>query len=78
MLMNDVYQGLGEIMCQAPVGKVVSTENGRLLVEYKGKQRALRSKLKDIAVGDYVTFSLDIAIDKMDKEEAEAVLKEME
>jgi hydrogenase maturation factor len=61
-------------MCQAPVGKVIRAENGLLLVKYKGKTIALKSKIPDVTVGDYVMFALDIAIDKVDKEEAEAVL----
>jgi hydrogenase maturation factor len=58
-------------MCQAPIGRVVSSTRDRIVVDYKGETRELRSKLLDVKPGDYVIFSLDIAIDKMDKEEAE-------
>lgn len=64
-------------MCQAPVGKVVSLDKEGITVEYKGKTRKLRSKLLDVKKGDYVLFSLDIAIDKVDAEEAEAILGDM-
>ena len=64
-------------MCQAPVGKVTKIGKGTLVVEYNGKNRELRSVLPEINVGDYVSFSLDIAIDKIDREEAEAVLGDM-
>ncbi len=64
-------------MCQAPVGKVVTAESGKLTVKYKGKLFELNSKLPDVKAGDYVLFSLDIAIDKVDKEEAEAILGKM-
>lgn len=64
-------------MCQAPVGKVISIEEKRILIEYNGKKRVLNSKLPDIKKGDYVTFSLDMAIDKIDKEEAEIILGTM-
>jgi hydrogenase maturation factor len=61
-------------MCQAPIGKVIDTKKGAITVEYKGRSRELRSKLPDVKKGDYVLFSLDIAIDKVDKEEAEMIL----
>jgi hydrogenase maturation factor len=56
-------------MCQASIGKVISAESGKLTVECKGKTLELRSKLPGVEAGDYVMFSLDIAIDKIDKEE---------
>lgn len=65
-------------MCQAPVGKVIKVDNGKLIIEYKGKNRELRSKLMDVCVNDYVLFSVDIAIDKIDQEEALAILEDME
>jgi hydrogenase maturation factor len=64
-------------MCQAPVGKVVGVEDGKLVVEYKGKRRELRSRLPGVKEGDYVQFSLDIAVDKVDKEDAESIMGEM-
>ena len=64
-------------MCQAPVGKVVAIDGSMLTVEYKGRRRELRSKLGGVAKGDYVLFSVDIAIEKVDKEEAEAILGDM-
>ena len=64
-------------MCQAPVGKVIEVDKGKLVVEYKGKRRELRSRLPDVGKGDYVIFSVDIAIDKVDQEEAEMILGSM-
>lgn len=64
-------------MCQAPVGKVVSMNKGRITIEYNGKRRVLLSKFLDVKKGEYVLFSLDIAIDKVDKEEAEMILTGM-
>jgi hydrogenase maturation factor len=61
-------------MCQAPVGKVVAIGEGKITVEYNGKRRELRSKLQDIKPGEYVQFSLDIAIDRIDEEEALMIL----
>lgn len=64
-------------MCQAPVGKVVEIGKTSIVVEYNGKKRELNSKLVRVKKGDYVTFSLDIAIDRIEKEEAEAILEGM-
>jgi len=65
-------------MCQAPVGRVININEGSITIEYNGRTRELRSKLlKEVKNGDYVLFSLDIAIDKVDREEAEIILKGM-
>lgn len=65
-------------MCQALIGKVIKTGRERITVECNGKTRELRSQLVEVSEGDYVLFSLDIALDKVDKEEADAILGEME
>lgn len=64
-------------MCQAPVGRVTGVGNKELTIEYNGKSRKLRSILPGIKAGDYVSFSLDIAIDRVDEEEARAILGKM-
>jgi hydrogenase maturation factor len=61
-------------MCQAPVGKVLSVDSGKLTVEYMGERKVLRTKLQGVKAGEYVLFSSGIAIDIVDKEEAEAIL----
>jgi len=61
-------------MCQAPVGKVVKVDKKSIVVEYNGKKRELNSKLVNVKEGDYVLFSLNIAIEKVDKEEATMIL----
>jgi hydrogenase maturation factor len=58
-------------MCQIAVGKVLSASNGKVRVKYKGNVCELNSKLVDLKEGDYALFSSGIAIEKMDKEEAE-------
>ena len=58
-------------MCQIAVGKVLSVGNGRVLVRYKDGVRELNSKLVDLEEGDYALFSSDIALEKVDEEEAE-------
>lgn len=64
-------------MCQSPVGRVVKVNDGKIVVEYNGKHRELDSKLVKVREGDYVMFSLNIAIDKIDAEEAEMILGSM-
>jgi len=61
-------------MCQAPVGRVVKINNDKLTVEFNGKLRELNSKLVDVKEGDYVLFSVNIAIEKVDPEEAKIIL----
>ncbi|HIH50195.1 MAG: HypC/HybG/HupF family hydrogenase formation chaperone [Candidatus Micrarchaeaceae archaeon] len=64
-------------MCQAPVGRVIGIGDRKITVKYKGKTRELNSRLGDVKVGDYVLFSLDIAIDKVDEEEAKTITSMM-
>ena len=56
-------------MCQATIGKVVSIGKGRITIEYNGKKRELDSKLVKVVKGDYVLFSSDIAIEKVDADD---------
>ncbi len=65
-------------MCQAPIGKVTSIGSKMITVEYRGKQIDLRSKLADISVGDYVMFSVDVAVDKVSEDEATMALGGLE
>lgn len=64
-------------MCQAAVGKVVKVDGKSITIEFNGKTRVLDSSLVKAKVGDYVQFSMNIAIDKMDEEEAKMILGSM-
>ncbi len=64
-------------MCQAPVGKVVSVDGDTITVDYKGKRRVLNSKLVKASIGDYVLFSVNIAIEKVDEQEAKVIMGQM-
>ncbi len=59
------------------MGKVLEVKKGTITVECKGKKRELRSKLVDVKKGDYVIFALDIAIEKIDEEEAKTAFGDM-
>ena len=67
-------------MCQALVGKVVKVNGsaGTVSVEHSGKTEVLNAKLVEVAEGDYVTFSKGMAIEKIDKEEADMILGNIE
>jgi len=61
-------------MCQAPIGKVLSMDGDRITVECNGKKADLKSFVTGLAIGDYVIFSSNIAVDKIEKEEALLIL----
>ncbi len=61
-------------MCQATVGRVTSVGKGSITIEYNGEKKTLDAKLVKVEKGDYVLFSAGIAIEKMDKDEAEEMM----
>ena len=68
-------QTKGVDVCQATVGKVTGVDKGRITVEYNGGVRELDSKLVKVVEGDYVLFSADIAIEKVEKDDAEEIMR---
>jgi hydrogenase maturation factor len=65
-------------VCRAFVGKVVKIEKDKLTLDYNGQKTEVRSNLQDIKIGDNVMFSLDIAMEKVDEEEAKIIRGELE
>ena len=67
-------------MCQAMVGRVVKVNKtaGTVSVKYGGKTEVLNAKLVDAQEGDYITFLKGMAIEKIDKEEADMILGNLE
>lgn len=61
-------------MCQAPLGRVVKVGKGTITVKYKNGMRELNSKFVEVKKGDYVLFSLDMAIEKVSDDEAKMML----
>jgi hydrogenase maturation factor len=49
-------------------------DGDRITVECKGKRAGLKSFVTGLAIGDYVIFSSNIAVDKIEKEEALLIL----
>jgi len=64
-------------MCQAAVGKVIRVDGKSITVEFNGKTRMLDSGLVEAKVGDYVQFSMNIALDRVDEDEARIILSGM-
>ncbi len=64
-------------MCHAFVGRVVKVNGDKVLIDYKGKRMELASKLVKVKVGDNVTFSAGIALEKIDEEEAKMIRGEL-
>jgi hydrogenase maturation factor len=65
-------------MCQVLVGKVTEVNGTAITVEREGKREKLNAKLVAVEKGDYVTFSKGMAIEKIDKEEADMLLGNLE
>lgn len=61
-------------MCQAPLGKVIAATGGSATVECKGKTLVLDSRLVKLEKGDYVFFSGNIAMERVEKADAEMLL----
>lgn len=60
------------------MGKVISFGDGTVTVECKGTKVNLRPAVSGLKEGDYVVFSGGMAVDKLEKEEAESILGETE
>ena len=64
-------------MCMSIPYKVIEADEGAALVDFKGGRRVVSLLLLDqpVAPGDYVLLQVgDFASDRLDREEAEAVL----
>jgi hydrogenase maturation factor len=64
-------------MCQAPVGRIIKINKDKITIECKGELKELKSKLTDVKRGDYVMFSTNIAIEKVEPEEAKVIMGEV-
>ncbi len=65
-------------MCQVLVGRVTEVRGTSITVEREGRLEELNAKLVTVGDGDYVTFSKGMAIEKIDKEEADMLLGNFE
>jgi hydrogenase assembly chaperone HypC/HupF len=61
-------------MCQAILGKIIQLKGKEAIVEIKGTKRKINTELVDVKKGDYVLCSLNIAIEKVEPEEAKQMI----
>lgn len=62
-------------MCLTIPAKVISVEKGKTIVDFAGKKETVDAQLTKVKVGDYVIVSNGFVIKKVDKKEAEEILK---
>lgn len=62
-------------MCLTIPAKVVSIKNNQAIVDFANKKQEIDTQLVKVKVGDYVMVSNGFAIKKVDKKEAEEILK---
>jgi hydrogenase expression/formation protein HypC len=63
-------------MCLAVPAKIVSIKNDRAVVEMEGLSKEISVELlENIECGDYVIVHVGYALNKLEREEAEAMLE---
>lgn len=65
-------------MCITVVGKILNLDENVALVKLKKSTRKVRTDLVDVKKGDYIYVSGNLAIEKIEKKEAEQILNSME
>ncbi len=63
------------MMCLTIPAKVISSEKNKATINFDGKKEKIDTQLVKVKVGDYVIISNGFAIKKVDKKEAEEILK---
>jgi hydrogenase assembly chaperone HypC/HupF len=61
-------------MCITTIGKIISVDGNKAVVQLKHSRREVRTDLVKVKKGDYVYVSANLAIEKIDKKEAEKIL----
>lgn len=62
-------------MCITIPAKVISLEKNKAIVDFNGKKQDVDTQLTKVKVGDYVMASNGFVIKKINKKEAEEILK---
>ena len=62
-------------MCLTIPAKVISLEKGKAIVDFNGEKEEVDTQLVKVKVGDYVMVSNGFVIKKVNKKEAEEILK---
>ena len=62
-------------MCLTIPAKVISLEKDKATVDFNGREQKVNTQLTKVRVGDYVMISNGFIIKKVNKKEAEEILK---
>lgn len=65
-------------MCITTIGKILRVKNKTAIVQLKKSTREVRIDLVDAKEGDYIYLSGNLAIEKIEKGEAEQILRDKE
>jgi len=65
-------------MCITTIGKILRVDKKVAVVQLKKSKREVRIDLVDAKKGDYIYLSGNLAIEKVEKDEAEQILKAKE
>ncbi len=63
-------------MCITAIGRILTIDGNKAVVQLKKSVREVRIDLVDVQEGDYIYISANLAIEKIDKQEAENILAE--
>ncbi len=62
-------------VCITVVGKITEVKGKKGIAEVEGKKREMDLSLVKVKKGDYISCALNVAVEKLDAEEAEEILK---
>lgn len=62
-------------MCLTIPAKVISLKKGKATVDFAGRKQKVDTQLVKVKAGDYIIVSNGFAIKKVNKKEAEEILK---
>ena len=62
-------------MCLTIPAKIISIEKGKAVVDFVGKKQKVNTRLVKVKIGDYAMVSNGYVIKKVNKKEAQEILK---
>jgi len=65
-------------MCIMAVGKILELDENVAIVQLKKSKRKVRTDLVKVKEGDYIYVSGNLAVEKIEKKEAEQILNSRE
>lgn len=61
-------------MCQAALGKIIEMDDKEAIVQMRDGRRKVNTDLLDVKEGDYILCSLNLAVEKVDPEDAKQMI----